>query len=111
MARSSTKVRYLPQGEKILAIGPELRSVLQHVVDEVAADVARGAPRAPGRGHARGAHGADTVIGVVREIPGGWEGRVAWAKSAYYLRMHDRGTVHMPARPFVKPAIERRRAI
>lgn len=84
---------------------------MQKVVDAIADDAAGDAPRGSGAGHAGGSHGADLIRGEVTAAAGGWEGRVGWPRPAYYLYMHEKGWVHKGARPFLRPAAERRREI
>jgi HK97 gp10 family phage protein len=35
-----------------------------------------------------------------------WTVRISWDRAHFYLYFHDRGTVHLPARPFLEPALE-----
>jgi len=108
MARRE-RITYFDAAEHRIAIGEELRSAMQRYVDAVADDAATDAPRSNGVGHARGTHGADNIVGVVDRVPEGWRGRIGWYRKAYYLGFHEKGTVHMPARPFLRPAAERYR--
>ena len=32
--------------------------------------------------------------------------RISWDRAHYYMYFHDRGTEHLPARPFMEPALE-----
>lgn len=107
---SHYKVIYRDETEHRVAAGEDLHGVMQRYVDDIADDASRGAPRSEGAGHARGTHGADNIVGVVDRVPEGWRGRVGWYRKAYYLGFHEKGTQHMPARPFLVPAAERRRA-
>lgn len=112
MARSRvTRLVYYDRTEDLIVSGPEMRSVMQRVVDAIADDARSDAPRSGGAGHARGQHGADLIAGEVVAAAGGWRGRVGWTGPAYYLYMHEKGWVHRSARPFLRPAAERRRDI
>lgn len=35
-----------------------------------------------------------------------WTVRISWDRDHYYMYFHERGTVRMPARPFLEPALE-----
>lgn len=106
-----TKIVYYDKTERLIAAGPELRSVMQRLVEDIADDARPDAPRSDGTGHARGQHAGDTIRGEVIAVPEGWEGRVGWPRPAYYLYMHEKGWVHKAARPFLRPAVQRRRDV
>lgn len=112
MARSRiTRLIYFDRSEDLIATGHEMRSMMQRLVDDIADDARPNAPRSSGAGHAGGQHSADRIAGEVVASAGGWRGRVGWTRSAYYLYMHEKGWVHRAARPFLRPAAERRRDI
>lgn len=106
-----TKLTYFDKTERLIATGNEMRSVMQRLVDDIADDARPDAPKASGVGHARGQHGADTIRGEVIAVAEGWRGLVGWPRQAYYLYMHEKGWVHKSARPFLRPAAERRRKL
>ena len=35
-----------------------------------------------------------------------WTVRVSWDRAHFYMYFHDQGTKHIPARPFLEPALE-----
>lgn len=105
--QSAVAVVYFDLVEREIAAGPDMRELMVSITDDLAADMSAHAPRASGKGHAGGRHAADTLRGGARQAPDGWRGEVRWARPAYYLKFHDQGTVHMSARPFIQPAIDR----
>jgi hypothetical protein len=112
MGRSRvTRLVYYDKTEQFVARGPGMRDVMQRVVDGIADDARPDAPKSDGEGHARGEHGADTIRGEVIAYADGWLGRVGWPRPAYYLYMHERGWKFKAARPFLRPAAQRRRKI
>lgn len=112
MAKATiTRLVYYTTVERAIASDPGMRNVMQRVSDDIADDARPNAPRSEGQGHSRGRHGADTIAGQVIETARGWEGRVGWPRPSYYLYMHEKGWVHKSARPFLRPAAERRRKI
>jgi hypothetical protein len=112
VAKSSvTRIVYYDKTERLIAAGHEMRSMMTNLVDDIADDARPAAPRSDGAGHARGQHAADQIRGEVVAVPEGWEGRVGWTRPAYYLYMHEKGWKHKPERPFLRPAVERRRDV
>jgi len=103
------KLVYFDKTQDLIARGSELRSTLQRLVDDIADDARPDAPRSNQAGHARGQHAADLIQGQVIAVAGGWRGRVGWPRQAYYLYMHEKGWKFRSARPFLRPAAERRR--
>ncbi len=106
-----TEITYYDRTERLIAVGNDLRRVMQDVVDDIADAARPNAPRSTGAGHAKGQHAAELIKGEVFEAPEGWEGRVGWTRPAYYLYMHEKGWVHKSARPFLRPAVQRRRDV
>lgn len=114
MARQRARVNrvvYYDKTERLIAAGHEMRSVMAELVEDIADDARPDAPKSSGPGHARGRHAADLIQGEVIAVPEGWEGRVGWTRPAYYLLMHEKGWKHKGARPFLRPAVERRRDV
>lgn len=97
--------KYHPEGERVILSSMQWRDLLQHVGDRIAADAREHAPRSArhSRGGAASIH-AETSLG-----PNGWEARVSWTRQHYYMYFTEKGTVHMPARPFLRPALDRAR--
>ncbi|MEU2699582.1 hypothetical protein [Micromonospora aurantiaca (nom. illeg.)] len=58
-----------------------------------------GAPKATGEGAA--SIRREPVMDLAT-----WTVRISWDRPHYYLYFHDRGTVHLPERPFMEPALE-----
>jgi hypothetical protein len=109
MAQQLAVVRYLDATERVIATGPEMRAVMQGLVDDLAVEGARRAPKESGAG-------AGSIEGRVRRVPQGWEGRVAWARRHYYMYMQhegwtDRAGRRHPGRPFLREAAAGRRDI
>lgn len=102
--RVDTRVRYHIAGEEELRRSAGMRDVMQRVVDAIAEDAQDGAPKRTGRG-------AASIHGVVEAAPDGWRGRVSWTPQHWTLKFHELGWRHKPARPFLRPALERRREI
>jgi hypothetical protein len=113
MARRAriTRLEYYDKTERLIAVGNDMRSTMQQVVDAIADDARPDAPKSAGAGHARGQHGADTIRGEVVAVAEGWRGLVGWPRQSYYLYMHEKGWVHKSPRPFLRPAAERRREL
>lgn len=106
-----TSLVYYDKTERLIAAGHEMRSMMQRLVEDIADDARPDAPQSEGEGHARGEHAANTIRGEVVAVPEGWRGIVGWPRKSYYLYMHEKGWVHKSARPFLRPAAERRRDI
>lgn len=106
MAETLATVRYLDQTEALIASGPELRGAMQSLVDDIAEDSGRRAPKDTTRG-------AASIHGIVRRVPAGWEGRVSWTRQHYYMYMQhegwDTGNGRKPGRPFIREAAQARR--
>jgi HK97 gp10 family phage protein len=95
---------YFEAGERALRAGAEMRLMLQQAGDRVAQAARDTAPRGhPSHGGADSIH-CETALG-----PTGWEAEISFDRAHYYLGFHEVGTEHMPARPFLRPALERGR--
>lgn len=99
---TEVRVRYFEAAEWEVAASADLREHMQRVGDRVAADARSNAPVGhPSQG---GAAGIDAVTELT---PRGWEARISWQQRNYYMKFSESGTVHMPARPFLVPALDR----
>lgn len=78
---------------------PALMGQLLEIGDQIAAEARSTAPRRTGQGadsiHAEPQPGADPEV------------RVSWEREKYYMAFQERGTVRLPARPFLIPAADR----
>lgn len=94
------EVIYHDSAERELLSTGQAREAFQRVGDRVA-DVARhNAPRGhPSHGGAESIH-AVAVLG-----PNGWTVQISWDLRHYYMTFSEVGTVHMHARPFLRPAL------
>ena len=102
---STVRLVYFKEAEDEFARSDLMRDFMQRVGDEIARDAERHAPvRHPvSHGGARSIH-AETNL-----TPKGWRAKISWDKTHYYLRFTETGTKYMPARPFLRPALERAR--
>jgi HK97 gp10 family phage protein len=101
----SVSFTYRPDGEREILSSAQWRDSLQQVGNRIAADARQSAPR-----RARGSQGgAASIHAETRMTPRGWEVRISWTKSHYYMLFREKGTVHEPARPFLRPALDRAR--
>jgi HK97 gp10 family phage protein len=80
----------------------DAKRILDKLGEAIADDAAAAAPR-------RSGEGAESIHHVVGEDKDGAYVRVSWAKSRFYMFFHEVGTSKMPARPFLRPAAEKRR--
>lgn len=102
----TTSVRYFESAEREIASSGPFREHLQRIGDGIAGDARAHAPV----GHP--SHGGAAGIAAVTELgPDGWEVRVSWQRRNYYMKFVESGTVHMPARPFLVPALNRARGV
>ena len=93
-------VIYFDSAEREYLASASMRDAMQSVGGPIAA-VARS--RAP-IGHP--SHGGAASIRAVTDLgPNGWEVRISWDAAHYYLTFVELGTVYMPARPFLRPAL------
>lgn len=67
--------------------------------DEVAARARARAPRESGAG-------ADSIAAHIREDGDDVVIDVGWSPEHYYMSFHEFGTEHLPARPFLRPALD-----
>jgi HK97 gp10 family phage protein len=93
---------YHPEVERDLLFSAQARELVDRAGERIAAQAAADAP------HRTGA-GAASIDSQTRLTPHGWEARVSWTRRHYYMYFHERGTVRMPARPFLRPAIDKAR--
>lgn len=82
-----------------IARGPDTYDFVKRVVDDLAEDMRRGAPRKTGRG-------AASIRGQVHMGPDGWYGTASWTEPHYYL-----GILNATGRKFVEPALSRVRYV
>lgn len=100
------EVTYFPAAELAWRASVGVRDLLEHFGAEVAGDARAHAPVGqPSHGGAASIH-AETSLG-----PEGWEAEVSWDTAHYYMTFIETGTVHLPARPFLVPALERVRSL
>lgn len=100
----ATRVIYFEAAERALLASAGMRDALQQAGDRVADYARADAPRGnPSHG------GADSIRCEVELEPTGWEAHIGADREHYYLDFHETGTAHMPARPFLRPALERAR--
>lgn len=78
---------------------PHVMAELLEIGEKVAADARSHAPRRTGQG-ADSIH-AEPQPGAAPEV------RVSWERDRYYMAFQERGTVRLPARPFLTPAADR----
>lgn len=105
MARQGNPIFiYRPEVERALRFSPEMRDTVDLVGGLIAEQAESDAPKATGEG-------AGSIQSVPRLGPNGWEARVSWTKARYYMYFHERGTVHLPARPFLRPAQDAARGL
>lgn len=77
--------------------------LLAEILDqaEPVAELARAtAPRKTGQG----AESIRAEVSYEDEAP---SVRISWDVEHYYMRFHEQGTKYLPARPFLKPAVDR----
>lgn len=80
---------------------PLVMDGLMDIANEIAAQARSDAPRLTGEGaesiHAEPQPGIDPAV------------HVSWERDKYYMRFHELGAKHLPARPFLVPAADRYR--
>lgn len=81
------------------ASDPDVMGDLEDIglLDEIVAEIKRRAPRDTGEG-------ADTIDWELDES--GEFFRISWGKDAFYLYFHEVGTIHLAARPFMRPVAD-----
>lgn len=87
------------QAVQAVAGSVDMRDLLMEFGEPVEARAKAGAPKRTGDG-----------AGSIRREPvldgPDWTVRISWDRPHYYMYFHDRGTEHLPARPFLEPALE-----
>lgn len=84
-----------PGYEEALKALPEVNDALAAAADAVVNDAQVRAPKASGEG-AASIHKEKSDEGY----------RVSWDPTFFYMRFHELGTEHEPARPFLRPAAD-----
>lgn len=98
---TSPVIVFNPIGLVELRYNPLLMADIMAKVEPVVEDAKANAPRKTGAGAAS----------IRAEVD--WSGedgpavRVGWDTDHYYMRFHELGTKHLPARPFLRPAVDR----
>lgn len=87
-----------------LANGSDAHALLQLLGDEIAADATEMAPKRTGAG-------AASIRAEVVEDAGRLTVRVSWDRDHFYMAFQELGTSQQSARPFLRPAAERRRRL
>lgn len=83
-------LRSREMGDQLVAVGTE-----------IGRDAAARAPHDTGAG-AASIH-AEAVLSHE-----GFAAHISWTRDRYYMGFHERGTINLPARPFLIPAVEAR---
>lgn len=97
MARA--RVRINEAAIQALAAQPEIRETLIREAQPVVMAARAGAPKLTGAGAAS--------IDAEPKFDGDqWVAWITWSRERYYMIFHEFGTKHMPARPFMRPALE-----
>lgn len=78
---------------------PHVMAELLEIGERIAAEARSRAPRRTGQG-ADSIH-AEPQPGTAPEV------HVSWERDKYYMAFQERGTVRLPARPFLIPAADR----
>jgi HK97 gp10 family phage protein len=100
----TTRVDYHESAERELAMSGNMRDLMRHIGNGIARDARAHAPV----GHP--SHGGAASIHAVTDLsPRGWEVKVSWSPSHYYMSFSEVGSRYMHARPFLRPALERAR--
>jgi hypothetical protein len=84
-----------------LGVDPHVMAGLLEIGEKIAAEARAGAPRRTGAG-------ADSIHAEPQPGPEP-EVRISWERDRFYMTFHERGSVHLPARPFLVPAADRYR--
>lgn len=84
------------------ASGPDAKRLLADLGEQIVADARAAAPRETGAG-------AESIEYEVVDGPDGAYVRVSWDRDHDYMRFPELGTSETPARPFLRPAAEKRR--
>jgi HK97 gp10 family phage protein len=99
-----TRVIVYPTAIAGLADDAGMKAMLQRVGDAVASDAAAGAPKATGEM-------AASIHAVVDSDSDGTHVNISWDRDHFYGLFAEVGTSHQSARPFLRPAVEKRRTL
>lgn len=88
-----------PQAIEDLARDPDIRAGLLAAAAPIVRGAAAAAPKQTGAG------AASIRAEAVLDGPE-WTARVSWDREHYYMFFQERGTVNLPARPFLVPTVE-----
>ena len=80
---------------------PDVKIALDKIGRKIAEQAAINAPKDT-------TFGATSIQHEVDEDERGARVRISWAKAAFYMQFHELGTSEMRARPFLRPALDRR---
>lgn len=94
-----TTVRVDDAAIRALGRSDEVRGTLERVADQVAERARQTAPKASGEG------AASIGSEVVRDGES-LAARVSWDRDHFYMQFVETGTSKMPARPFLRPALD-----
>jgi|SRR5215210_553361 len=78
---------------------PVVKEACEGIAETIVERAQAAAPKASGRG-AASIHAEEGEIDGVPVI------YVSWTPEHFYLRFHEEGSEHQPARPFLRPAAE-----
>ncbi len=98
--------RVVPDARAIAGLADDagMRAMLQRVGDDVADDAAAAAPKDTGAG-------AASIHAVVDSDSDGAYVDISWDRDHFYGLFAEVGTSHQSARPFLRPAVEKRRTL
>lgn len=94
-----TTVRLDDAAIRALGASADVKDALESVGRQVADRAATAAPKASGEGAASISHEVATDAD-------GTHVRVSWSNERFYMLFVELGTSRMPARPFLRPALE-----
>lgn len=87
-----------------LAFAGDVKAAVDQLGAEVAYDAALAAPRDTGEG-------AQSIGHEVVQGQNGWEARISWDRDHFYMMFWELGTSINAARPFLRPALQKRRTL
>lgn len=97
----NVRVQLVPEGLVEVTRDPRVGRQLLEIAKRTVVPAARGlAPQRTGAGAAS----IDAVLKPAEN--GAWEVHISWARSSWYMRFQDTGTVHLKARRFMERAAE-----